>query len=51
MFKLTTVAGDPFNAIYAEQRLRNEPIVEITQVKGIRNTSHTILQASGLSLK
>ena len=34
MFELETVAGDPLDAAYAELRMRNEPIVEVTQVKG-----------------
>jgi len=34
MFQLATVAGEPFDAAYAELRMRNEPLVEVTQVKG-----------------
>ena len=35
MFALTTWAGDPMTLEHNEKRLRNEPLVEITQVKGI----------------
>ncbi|MCZ6640647.1 MAG: DUF3604 domain-containing protein [Gammaproteobacteria bacterium] len=42
MFKLTDWAGDPLDAAYAEVRLRNEPLVEITQVKGTSDT-HPLL--------
>lgn len=38
MFKLTDWAGDPMDDAYAERRLRNEPLVEITQVKGTSET-------------
>jgi len=38
MFKLTDWAGDPMDDAYAEQRLRNEPLVEITQIKGTSET-------------
>ena len=38
MFKLVDWAGDPMDDEYAEQRLRNEPLVEITQVKGTSDT-------------
>jgi hypothetical protein len=38
MFKLTDWAGNPMDDAYAEQRLRNEPLVEITQVKGTSET-------------
>ena len=38
MFKLTNWAGDPIDDNYAKQRLRNEPLVEITQVKGTSDT-------------
>ncbi len=34
MFQLETVGEEPFDAAYAELRMRNEPIVEVTQVKG-----------------
>jgi hypothetical protein len=34
MFRLATFDGDPLDAAYAEARMRNEPIVEVTQVKG-----------------
>ncbi len=42
MFQRVTVDGGPITAAYAEQRLRNEPIVEITQIKGTSET-HPIL--------
>jgi hypothetical protein len=38
MFKLTNWAGSPMDDAYAERRLRNEPLVEITQVKGTSET-------------
>ena len=37
MFKLEDWAGNPLDDAYAEQRMRNEPIVEITQIKGTGN--------------
>jgi len=42
MFKLEDWAGDPLDDAYAEQRMRNEPVVEITQVKGTSET-HPLL--------
>jgi len=42
MFKLEDWAGDPLDDAYAEQRRRNEPVVEITQVKGTSET-HPLL--------
>jgi hypothetical protein len=33
-FALKTQSGEPIDADYARQRMRNEPLVEITQVKG-----------------
>lgn len=38
MFKLVDWAGDPMDDAYAERRLRNEPLMEITQVKGTSET-------------
>ncbi|MCP5041757.1 MAG: DUF3604 domain-containing protein [bacterium] len=38
MFKLVDWAGDPIDDAYAAQRIRNEPLVEITQVKGTSET-------------
>ncbi len=38
MFKLVDWAGDPLDDDYAQQRIRNEPIVEITQIKGTSET-------------
>tara|TARA_Y100000310_G_scaffold327780_1_gene394672 strand:+ start:1913 stop:3871 length:1959 start_codon:yes stop_codon:yes gene_type:complete len=38
MFKLTDWAGDPMDDAYVEQRMRNEPLVEVTQVKGTSDT-------------
>ena len=34
MFQLTRFDGSPMTAEYVEQRLRNEPIIELSQVKG-----------------
>jgi len=42
MFQTTNFAGDPIDAAYAEIRMRNEPIVENTQVKGTSDT-HPLL--------
>ncbi len=42
MFQLTNWAGAPIDNAYSEQRLRNEPLVEITQVKGTSET-HPLL--------
>ena len=44
MFKLVDWAGDPLDDDYAKQRVRNEPIVEITQIKGTSET-HPILSS------
>ena len=38
MFKLVDWAGDPIDDEYAVQRIRNEPLVEITQIKGTSET-------------
>ncbi len=42
MFKLVDWAGDPMDDDYSIQRLRNEPLVEITQIKGTSDT-HPLL--------
>ncbi len=42
MFSDVTFAGDPLDAGYADLRMRNEPIVENTQVKGTSDT-HPLL--------
>jgi hypothetical protein len=42
MFEVETFDGLPIEQIYAQQRMRNEPIVEITQVKGTSDT-HPLL--------
>ena len=45
MFALTTWAGDPMTLAHNEKRARNEPLVEITQVKGTSET-HPALSMS-----
>ncbi|MEM7000777.1 MAG: DUF3604 domain-containing protein [Pseudomonadota bacterium] len=42
MFKLVDWAGDPLDENYAQKRIRNEPLVEVTQVKGTSET-HPLL--------
>ena len=42
MFQLADFNGRPLDAAYANKRLRNEPLVEITQVKGTSD-SHPYL--------
>ena len=41
-FQTTTFADEPMDAAYAQARMRNEPIVEMTQVKGTSET-HPLL--------
>ena len=38
MFERTDRAGAPIDAAYAAQRLRNEPLVELTQIQGTSET-------------
>ncbi|MBW2394432.1 MAG: DUF3604 domain-containing protein [Deltaproteobacteria bacterium] len=38
MFKLVDWAGNPLDDAYTRRRIRNEPLVEITQVKGTSET-------------
>ena len=38
MFDMVTYGGDTIDADYTQQRLRNEPIVEMSQVKGTSET-------------
>ena len=42
MFEMETFYAEPINKDYAEKRMRNEPIVEVTQVKGTSET-HPLL--------
>ena len=45
MFKLVDWAGNPMDDDYSTQRLRNEPLVEITQIKGTSDT-HPLLSTN-----
>ena len=45
MFKMVDWAGNPLDDTYAQQRIRNEPIVEITQVKGTSETHPALSDA------
>ncbi|MCY4426511.1 MAG: DUF3604 domain-containing protein [Halieaceae bacterium] len=42
MFKLEDWAGNPLDDQYAARRMRNEPLVEVTQIKGTSDT-HPLL--------
>jgi hypothetical protein len=42
MFQTNDFAGNSFDKAYVEQRSRNEPIVEITQIKGTSETHPTL---------
>ncbi|MEQ9437039.1 DUF3604 domain-containing protein [Hyphomonas sp.] len=42
MFALQTYTGAPMTADYAERRMRNEPLVEVSQVKGTSETNATL---------
>jgi hypothetical protein len=42
MFEVETFRGNPIDTEYSEKRMRNEPVVEITQVKGTSDT-HPLL--------
>ncbi|RPG34471.1 MAG: DUF3604 domain-containing protein, partial [Gammaproteobacteria bacterium TMED92] len=42
MFEMVDWADKPIDNAYAEQRLRNEPLVELTQVKGTSETHPTL---------
>ena len=44
MFEMVDWARNPIDDFYAEQRMRNEPLVEVTQVKGTSET-HPSLSA------
>ncbi len=45
MFDTRTLRGDPINADYANRRLRYEPIVEMTQIKGDSETHQDLSPA------
>jgi hypothetical protein len=45
MFKLVDWASNPLDIDYATQRMRNEPLIEITQVKGTSETHPTLSPA------
>ena len=42
MFSMRTLSGEPLDSAYAEKRERNEPLYEITQIKGTSET-HPLL--------
>jgi len=45
MFKLVDFAGNPIDDEYAVRRIRNEPLVELTQIKGTSET-HPLLSST-----
>lgn len=47
MFRLDDWVGDPMDDAYARQRIRNEPRVEITQIKGTSETHPSLSPTRG----
>lgn len=45
MFKLTDWAGNPLDDDYTTKRVRNEPLVEITQIKGTSETHPSLSES------
>ncbi|MFT7549177.1 MAG: hypothetical protein ACI9VI_003026, partial [Candidatus Azotimanducaceae bacterium] len=45
MFKLVDWAENPFDDTYADKRIRNEPLIEITQIKGTSETHPALSNA------
>ncbi|MFT4713379.1 MAG: hypothetical protein ACJAVI_002846 [Candidatus Azotimanducaceae bacterium] len=45
MFKLEDWAGDPMDENYTVKRIRNEPLIEITQVKGTSETHPSLSES------